>query len=92
MWQAAAVATNGRLWFLGGMDELLELVESRKLVEKGATSVYHLMKAEMYRDQLVDLDDYANSERMYQQRDLSLDQAAAASEKRVKEWETKSKL
>jgi enoyl-CoA hydratase/carnithine racemase len=76
---------------LGGMDETMELIASRKLFEKGATNVYHLMKAEMYRDTLVDLDDYHNSERMVQQKGLALDHEAETAEARVEHWETKSK-
>ncbi|KAM7186350.1 enoyl-CoA delta isomerase 3 [Naviculisporaceae sp. PSN 640] len=37
---------------LGGLEEVIKLVEEKKLREKGKTGIYGLMKAEMYRETL----------------------------------------
>lgn len=37
---------------VGGLEEVLQLVESRKLVEKGQTGVYGALKREMYRESI----------------------------------------
>jgi len=35
---------------VGGLDEVLELVQSRKLTTKAKTGIYGILKAEMYRE------------------------------------------
>lgn len=47
---------------VGGWDEVTELVKERKLVERGRTGVYGLLKMEMYRECLDLLENHSREE------------------------------
>jgi len=76
---------------LGALQEALDLVRERKLTEKGKTSIYGLMKAEMYRDTVDLLDGHDREEK----RDRNLIEEDEARKKvgqlLVREWEGRSK-
>lgn len=46
---------------LGGLDEVLRLIEERKLLNKAATGIYGTMKEEMYARVLNGLDDHTGN-------------------------------
>lgn len=46
---------------LGGLDEVLALIQERKLLTKAATGIYGTMKEEMYARVLNGLDDHAGN-------------------------------
>lgn len=72
---------------LGGIEEVLALVDERKLTEKGKSGIYGIMKGEMYRETLHLLLDHEHQEK----RDNDIKVAEARRKKsgiaRIKEWQ-----
>ena len=72
---------------LGAIEEVLALIEERKLTEKGKSGIYGIMKGEMYRETLHLLLDHDHQEK----RDNDVKAADARRKKtgaaRVKEWQ-----
>lgn len=51
-WGGAEALKNGIVDALGGLEEVVKLVEGRKLTEKGNSGVYGQLKREMWRETL----------------------------------------
>jgi enoyl-CoA hydratase/carnithine racemase len=49
-WNGAEALENGIVDALGGLEEMVGFVEKRKLVGKGKSEVYGILKGEMYRE------------------------------------------
>lgn len=80
---------------LGGMEETLEFVEERKLVEKVKTGVLSMLKAEMWRETLGYIDHLDEEETKFMAANNKEDKRRDVGAARVKEWEKnalKSKL
>jgi Delta3-Delta2-enoyl-CoA isomerase len=79
---------------LGGIDEVMTLIKERKLVEKGKSRVYGLMKWEMYRETIDLLNGHQSEEQRAKDYLKVDDQRREEGRSRVKEWErsTKPKL
>ena len=78
---------------LGGLEEVLNLVEKRKLREKGKTGIYGVLKREMYRETIGYLEGYVESESRDKRNIEGDDERRAKGRKRVQEWATtKAKL
>lgn len=78
---------GGLVDVLGGMDEALELIKERKLVEKGKSGVYGLMKAEMFRETIGYLDKHVSEEKRDNDCILADNKRKAQGESRVNDWE-----
>jgi enoyl-CoA hydratase/carnithine racemase len=78
----AAAVEAGIVDRLGGLDEVLKLVEERKLMTKGKTGIYGLLKAEMYRESLALLSAEGHADGEKREREL-----VAAEERRREEGE-----
>lgn len=79
---------------LGGLEEVLELVAKRKLVEKGRTGIYAAMKREMYREQVACLSvegGKIDEKRLQKERETE-DARKQEGERRVGEIKGKAKL
>lgn len=74
---------------LGGLEEVLKLVEGRKLVVKGRTGIYDAMKREMYRESLATLS--VEEESLGRDKDGE-GRRKEVGEKRVVEIKAKAKL
>lgn len=70
----------------GGLQETLALVEERGLRRKGASGVYGLMKAEMWRETLDLLDDHGGSVDRARMLGEAEKERKRKSEQRVREW------
>ena len=79
---------------LGGIDEVMALIKERKLVEKGKSGVYGLMKWEMYRETIGLLEGHHIEEQRAKDYLKADDQRRKEGRNRVMEWErnTKPKL
>ncbi|KAJ9138609.1 Enoyl-CoA hydratase/isomerase [Pleurostoma richardsiae] len=80
---------------LGGLPEAVALVEGRELRKKGATGVYGLMKAEMYKEAVDLLDSHAREEERERKLFEAEDARKEKGQKAVDEWKKsggKSKL
>jgi len=78
---------------LGGLEEAIALISERKLVEKGKSGVYGVLKAEMYRETLGYLDD--TDDKGVEEYRRAEDERREQLKSRVQEWEknaTKAKL
>lgn len=86
-----AALKEGLVDVLGGWEDVLKLVDERKLLEKGKTGVYGVLKAEMWRESLRYLETHAESE----ERDgMNMDNEVKRKEDakyRVAEWEKQAK-
>src|SRR5271170_1247900 len=76
---------------LGGIDEVIALIKERKLVEKGKSGVYGLMKWEMYRETVGFLDGHYEEEKKGDDYVKVDDRRREEGRSRVKEWEKKNK-
>lgn len=76
---------------LGGLDEALALVKTRKLVEKGKSGIYGLMKGEMYRVTMALLDGYEKDEVREQETKKDEIVRKKEGERAVREWERNTK-
>ncbi len=74
---------------LGGMVEVMSLIKERKLIEKGKTGVYGLMKWEMYRETVGYLDGHQKEEQRAHEYLNIEDRRREEGQMRVKEWERK---
>ncbi len=72
---------------LGGIDEVMALIKERKLVEKGKSGVYGLMKWEMYRETVGLLEGHSQEEHRAKDYLKVDDQRREEGQSRVKEWE-----
>ncbi|KAH7347228.1 enoyl-CoA hydratase/isomerase [Plectosphaerella cucumerina] len=80
---------------LGGLDEALRLIEERKLVTKGQSGVYGVLKMEMYREAeaLLTKENHESEEARWEGREQREASRIAASEKWVADWKSgKAKL
>ncbi len=81
---------------LGGLDAVLALVRDRGLVKKGATGVYGLLKAEMYRESVALLDSAGGGKEALAAIQAAEKKRKAEGAKRLEEWKRaqgeKSKL
>lgn len=60
-WGGKEALPAGIVDALGGLDEVLGLIQERKLLNKAATGIYGTMKEEMYARVLNGLDDHAGN-------------------------------
>jgi Delta3-Delta2-enoyl-CoA isomerase len=72
---------------LGGIDEVMALIKERKLVEKGKSGVYGLMKWEMYRETVGLLEGHKKEEQKAKDYLKIDDKRREEGQIRVKEWE-----
>lgn len=76
---------------LGGWEDVLKLVDERKLLEKGKSGVYGVLKAEMWRESLGYLEGHTENE----ERDrLNIDREEKRKEQAkntAAEWERRAK-
>lgn len=86
-----AALKEGLVDVLGGWEEVLKLVDERKLLEKGKTGVYGILKAEMWRESLGYLEEHEkNEERDEMNTDKEMKRKDEA-KRRVAEWEGNAK-
>lgn len=71
---------------LGGMQEVLGLIQERKLTEKGKSGVYAIMKMEMYRETLALLRDHEKQEERDQGLVKAEEKRMEVGRERVEEW------
>ncbi|KAF7891157.1 uncharacterized protein EAF02_001482 [Botrytis sinoallii] len=86
-----AALQGGLVDVLGGWEEVLKLVDDCKLLEKGKTGVYGVLKAEMWRETLGYLEGHAQNEErdgVNMDREVKRKEEAAG---RVAEWEKQAK-
>jgi Delta3-Delta2-enoyl-CoA isomerase len=76
---------------LGGIEEVMTLIRERKLVEKGKSGVYGLMKWEMYRETMGLLEGHHSEEQRAKDYLKIEDQRREEGQSRVKEWERDTK-
>jgi enoyl-CoA hydratase/carnithine racemase len=72
---------------LGGMEDIMGLIKERKLVEKGKSGVYGVMKAEMFRETITYLEGHAREEKRDEENRLADAKRREEGQNRVKEWE-----
>ncbi|KAL8977606.1 MAG: hypothetical protein Q9205_006627 [Flavoplaca limonia] len=72
---------------LGMVPEVLKFIQEMGLVEKAKSGVYGQLKAEMWRETVGYLDDYAGSEKMIEESMRGEERRKERGEKRVEEWE-----
>ena len=72
---------------LGGVEETLAFVEEMKLVQKAQSQSYGILKEEMYREILQDLDDAAELTKTVVAKDLARNRRDLEARKRVEKWE-----
>ncbi|ESZ95657.1 hypothetical protein SBOR_3958 [Sclerotinia borealis F-4128] len=86
-----AALKEGLVDILGGWEDVLKLVDERKLLEKGKSGVYGVLKAEMWRESLGYLEGHTeNEERDGVNMDKEVERKEQA-QKRVAEWEKQAK-
>lgn len=91
---AKQAAAAGLVDGTGGLEEVLELIKTRKLTQKGKTGIYHVMKREMYRESVAALSvegGKLDAERLAKERERE-EKRVAAGKKKVAELKTKAKL
>jgi enoyl-CoA hydratase/carnithine racemase len=77
---------GGIVDILGGMEEVISLIGERKLVEKGKSGIYGIMKGEMYRESIALMDGHEQEEKRDQAIVKADEKRKVESKKRVKEW------
>ncbi|KAK3314770.1 ClpP/crotonase-like domain-containing protein [Apodospora peruviana] len=73
---------------LGGLDDVIKLVDTKRLTTKGKTGIYGIMKAEMYRESLALLSPEGHAKQEKREREVIAkgeDDRRERGEKRVKE-------
>ena len=76
---------------LGSLNEVLELIRDRKLLNKAATGIYGTMKEEMYSRVLNGLDDHVGNLAWREKVEEKKDDVQKRGLREVEEWEKKSK-
>ena len=76
---------------LGGIEEVLGLIKERKLVEKGKSGVYGMMKAEMFRETIGYLEGHEKEEKRDRGNRDADDRKKGEGQSRVEEWEKNTK-
>ena len=72
---------------MGMVPEVVKFIQEMGLVEKAKSGVYGQLKAEMWRETVGYLDDYAGSEKMIDESMRGEERRNERGEKRVEEWE-----
>lgn len=75
---------------LGGLKEVLELIEQRKLTEKGKSGAYGHLKKELYRDSVDYLDNHEREHNLEREWFEQEDKRKAQGEERVRKWKTEN--
>jgi enoyl-CoA hydratase/carnithine racemase len=76
---------------LGGLDEVLKLVEGRKLLQRTSTGIYGAMKREMYRGVIATLEKHGEWQRAQDAVEKREEVLRLERRKKVEEWERKVK-
>jgi len=78
----------------GGIEEVLKLVAERGLTTKGATGVYGVLKAEMYRESIgyLTVEGHEREEKKEAELMRGEDERKESGNRRVGEWKAKGKL
>ena len=72
---------------MGMVPEVVKFIQEMGLVDKAKSGVYGQLKAEMWRETVGYLDDYAGSEKMIDESMRGEERRKERGEKRVEEWE-----